>query len=154
MSDQDCLTVLSKQHQIGFPMASLSAFIDISRAALNGYTALDVFGWAAASTSPPTALTFAPRQVMAPAVVIGASDLGVDEAVNGFMANDIAFFFLFQSSRYLGGRPALSAVIEHLALQFTVAHQPRPAPVATLSLLMSIGRLITHLRTAVALKLA
>ena len=49
---------------------------------------LDVVHRAATALfGPPSAFAFGAREVVAPAVVFGASDLGVDEAIDGLVAD-------------------------------------------------------------------
>ena len=91
---------------------------------------------------------------MPPTIVFGASDLRVNESIDGFIADDVASFFLFQSSGYLRGRPALPQALQHLLLESEIAQQATTSPVAAVGLLLGIGRLVTHFRTAVALKLS
>src|SRR5207245_1515063 len=53
MTDQYRLTVLSKQHQISFPVARLAPLMDIGRAPIDSHTTLDAISQAAAFASPP-----------------------------------------------------------------------------------------------------
>src|SRR5215207_1135273 len=154
MSHQNGLTVLGKQHQVSFPMTWLSALIDIGRALINGYPSLDVIDRTAAFTSAPAALAFGARQVVPPAVVLGAPNLRIDEPVDRLVADDLAFAFLFESAGHLGRRPAPCKPGENLFLQITIAQQSTAFPAPALGLLIGVGRLIANLRAAVALKLA
>ena len=72
MSNQNGLTILGKQHQIGFPVTWLLALVDVGRALIDGDTPLDAIDRAPAFATAPTALAFPPRQVVPPAVVLGA----------------------------------------------------------------------------------
>ena len=106
MSNQNGLTILGKQHQIGFPVTWLSALVDVGRALIDGDTPLDAIHRAPAFAPAPTALAFPPRQVVPPAVVLGAADLGVDEPIDRFIADDRAFCTVSSADRPLG--PATS----------------------------------------------
>src|SRR5439155_785306 len=75
MTDQYRLTVLSKQHQISFPVTRLAPLMDIGRAPIDSHTSLDAIYQAAAFASTPTALAFATRQVVSPAIVDGARSI-------------------------------------------------------------------------------
>src|SRR5919106_1215734 len=154
MSDQNRLTIFSKEHQIAFPVASLPPFVDVGRTPPNGHTAFNVPHGAPAFTSPPATLAFSPRQIMSPAIVFGASDLRVNESIDGFITDDVTSFSLIQSSGHLSGRPALSQPFQYFLLKFDIAQQSTSSPVAARGLLLSIRRLITQFRTAVALKLS
>ena len=152
MSNQNGLTVLGKQHQISFPMAWLSAFVDVGWALLDRYTPLDVIDGAAASVSTPPSLTFSPGQVVPPTKIVGAPDLSIDEPIDRLIADDRTLLFFLQSTAYLGRRPALFQPFEHLSLKIRIAQQSTALPATALSLLLCVGRLITHLPAAVALK--
>jgi hypothetical protein len=54
----------------------------------NGHAAFDQAGGTAAAAWPPAAPEFGARQQAAPGKVIGAGDLGIDEAVDALMADD------------------------------------------------------------------
>ena len=107
MSNQNGLTILGKQHQIGFPVTWLSALVDVGRALIDGDTPLDAIHRAPAFATAPTALAFPPRQVVPPAVVLGAADLGVDEPIDRLIADDLPSVLFLQSPGNLGWRPTL-----------------------------------------------
>ena len=71
MTDQNRLTVLGKQHQISFPVASLSALTDVGWTPIDAHPSLDVIYGTAAFVPAPTALAFATGQVVSPAIVLG-----------------------------------------------------------------------------------
>src|SRR5436190_345416 len=89
MTDQYRLTVLSKQHQISFPVTRLAPLMDIGRAPIDSHTSLDAIYQAAAFASTPTALAFGTRQVVSPAIVLGATDLRIDKPIDRFIADAI-----------------------------------------------------------------
>src|SRR5713226_7868679 len=154
MSDQNRLTVLSKEHQVPFPVARLAPLVDVGWASIDTHSPLDVLHRATAFATAPTALAFSTGQVVPPAVVFGAADLRVDETVDRFIADNRTSVFLFQSSGHLGGRPALSQPFENQSLQRGITNQSAPFPATAFALLLSVSRLIAHLRAAVAFKLA
>ena len=154
MSDQNSLTILSKEHQIPFPVTCLAPLVDVGRAPIDGHSVLDMIHRATAFVSTPTPLAFSTGQIVPPAVVLGAADLRVDKAIDRLMADHRTSLFLLQSSGNLSGRPTLSQTLEHLFLKIRLTQQPTSPPTTTLSLLLSIRRLITDLGAAVALQLA
>ncbi len=117
MSNQNCLTVFGKQHQVRFPMTGLSSLVDVGWSPIDRYTILDMIHGATAFVSTPTALALAPGKVMAPAVVLGAADLRVDESIDRFITDQRASVFLFQASGNLSRRPTLCQSFEHCLLK-------------------------------------
>src|SRR6185369_1907221 len=84
---QDDLAGCSEEHEVGFPMAVGPALLDGIGAQGNGDAVFDEAGGGAAPLGAPTALVLGSRQVVAPSPVVGAADLGVDEAVDGLVAD-------------------------------------------------------------------
>src|ERR1041384_7237785 len=155
MSDQNGLTVLGKQHQITFPMAGLSAFVDVGWAPLDRDTPLDVIDRTPASVTVPPSFTFSPGQVVPPTKIVGAPDLGVDEPIDRLIAEDRTAVVLSpQSTAYLGWRPAVSQSLEHLLLQLRFTQQATSPPTTALRLLLRVGRLVAHLSATVTSKLS
>src|SRR5262245_36509168 len=136
MSSQNCLTIFSKQHQVRFPMTGLSALVDVNWPPIDRYSVLDMIHRATTFASTPTPLALGSGKVMAPAVVLGAADLRVDEPIDRFITDQRAFVFLFQASGNLSWRPTLCQAFEHGFLQIGLTQQPTPAPVSALSLLL------------------
>ena len=101
MSNQNCLTIFGKQHQVRFPMTGLSSFVDVSWPPIDRYSVLDMIHRATAFVSTPAPLALAPGKVMAPAVVLGAADLRVDKPIDRFITDHRASVFLFQDVRQL-----------------------------------------------------
>jgi len=87
-------------------------------------------------------------------VVAGAPDLGIDEAVDGFMADGGTVRLARHAAGDLLGRPALGEVAEHEAAQRRVAFELRSGPAAGLRLLMGVARLVADLGAMVALQLS
>src|SRR5438093_9270502 len=151
MTDQYRLTVLSKQHQISFPVTRLAPRMDIGRAPIDSHTSLDaIYQAAAAFASTPTALAFATRQVMSPAIVLGATDLRIDKPIDRFIADDRTSVLSLQSASDLGRRPALSQPLQDLGLKRGLTKQLDSAPAPAFSLLFRIDRLIAHFSATVA----
>ena len=87
MHGQDGLPVLCKHHEIGFPVPWRLPVAGFRGAFCERNSALDEGSRAAAPSAAASAFALAARQVVAPAVVLGAGDLSVDEAVDGFVAD-------------------------------------------------------------------
>ena len=152
MSNQNSLAILGKEHQVRFPMAWLTAFVDVGRAPIDSNAPLDAVDDLAASASTPTALSFCSRKIMAPAVVFGSTNLGINKPIDRFVADDLTSFSLAQLSSDLGGRLTILKPFENLFLKRRPTQQSTALPAATFGLLLCVGRLIANLGPTVALK--
>src|SRR3546814_2239664 len=63
-------------------------------------------------------------EIEAPAPVVAALQLGMDEAVDGLMADDLVSNIAREAPRHLLGRPALREPVEDSLAQGIVALQP------------------------------
>ena len=154
MSDQDSLTILGKQHQVRFPMTRLSSLVNVGWAPIDRHSVVDMIHRATAFMPAPAALALAPWKVMAPAVVLGAADLGVDKSVDRFITDHRPSGFLSQASGNLSRRPTLCQSFKHRLLKIALTQQPTSPPMSAFSLLLGVCRLITHLVATVTFKLA
>ena len=154
MSDQNCLTVLSEQHQVAFPVSGLASLVDVGRTAIDRYSVLNMIHRTAAFMPTPTPLAFGTGKIEPPAVVLCTTDLRVDKPIDRFIADYGGSLFLFQSSGNLCWRPPLAQALEYFFLKIRLAQQTTASPPSALGLLLSVGRLVTHLNAAVAFKLA
>src|SRR5258705_13524950 len=75
MSDEHCLTVLGKQHQIPFQVTGLSSVVDVGRAPIHGHAVLNMIHRTAAFISAPTTLGLAPRKITPPNIVLSVVGL-------------------------------------------------------------------------------
>ena len=123
LCDEDGLAISAEQHVVGFPVAWLTAGIDVERAFFHGNTVFYVLHGAAALLSSVAAFELAARQVVAPAVVLGSADLGVDEAVDGFVADGDGGLLPSEPAGDLLGGPAASEAGEDGVAQCVVAFQ-------------------------------
>src|ERR1700682_4642577 len=82
------------------------------------------------SAAAPAAFVLGPRQVIAPGAVIGAADLGVDEAVDAFMADGGRRLLAIEPAGDLLGRPAELEAVQHEGAQLGIALQTRARPAA------------------------
>src|SRR5688572_13573705 len=153
MSNQNCLTVLGKQHQVRFPMTRLSSLVNVAWAPIDRHTVLDMIHRTAAFMPAPATLALATRKIMAPAVVLGTADLRVYESVDRFITDHRPSGFLSQASGNLSRRPTLCQSFEHCLLKIGLTQQSTTSPTTAFSLLLGVGRLIAQLSAAVALEL-
>jgi len=84
---EDCLAVFGEECAVGFPMAGRYAVIGRLGALADGDTILYVICGTSASPAAKAALGLGARQIEAPGIVLVAGDLGIDEAVDGLMAD-------------------------------------------------------------------
>src|SRR5262245_14542896 len=151
---EDGLAVLGEHHEIGFPVPRGLPVVHFEGALGNGNAGLDEGGGPSAAHAAPSAFALGARQVVAPAVVLGARDLGVDEAVDGLVADEAVAGVALEAAGDLLWGPALGEAIEHGAAQVGLAFQARALPAPRLCLLVGKRRLIADFATSVALELA
>ena len=125
MSNQNCLTIFGKQHQIPFPMTGFSPLVDVSWPPIDRDTPLNAIDRTSPFVPPPAALAFSPSQVVPPTKIIGASNLSVDESIDRLLADHPTPLFLFQSTADLGRRPTLSQPLEDLSLKSPASRSNR-----------------------------
>src|ERR1044071_133423 len=85
MYGQDRLAVFGEHHQIGLPVSAGGAIGGIGRAFGQGNTAFNEVLRTSTLAAAATAFVLAARQVTTPAIVPGASELGIDEAVDALI---------------------------------------------------------------------
>jgi hypothetical protein len=93
MHGQDRLAVFGEHHQIGFPVPAGRPIGGIGRAFSQGNTTFNEV--LRASTLPAAAAAFvlAARQISPPAIVLGAGQLGIDEAIDALVGDHLATLF-------------------------------------------------------------
>jgi hypothetical protein len=94
------------------------------------------------------------RQVVAPRSVIGAADLGVDEAIDAFMADRRGSLLALEGTGNLLGRPTELEALQDKRAQLGIAFQARAFPAAGGGLFLGVGRFVADLLAAIALQLA
>jgi hypothetical protein len=87
---EDRLTVFCEHHQVGFPVTAGRAVGGLNRSFCQGNTAFNEVLRSAALPAPASAFAFAARQIAPPAIVPGAGKLGVNEAVDALIGDDLA----------------------------------------------------------------
>src|SRR5207302_8164736 len=90
MHGQHRLTIFGEHHQVGLPMSGDIAVGSLDRPLVQRNTAFDEACGTAAPLAAGAALALGARQVASPAEVRGASDLGVNEAVDGLVGDQLA----------------------------------------------------------------
>ena len=84
-------------------MSSLSAIEGFCGPPVDRHAMLDGQGGAAAAGAAAAAAALGPGQVVAPGPVIGAFELGVDEAIDGLAADHGVALFALEAAGDLGG---------------------------------------------------
>ena len=143
LCDEDGLAVFAEQDEVCFPVSWLLAALDESWALFDRYTVFDMLNGASALVSAIAALRFSARQKEPPGIVLGASDLGVDEAVDGFVADGGGGFLLTHPSRDLLGGVSACEVGEDAFTQGVVTLEARAAPAPGAGLLLGIDGSVT-----------
>ena len=87
---------------------------------------------------------------MTPAIILGAGDLGVDEAIDAFVADREVSALAAQAPGDLLGGPTLGKAAQNDALQLGLAFEARAHPAPCPRLLMGIARLVSDLSAAIA----
>jgi hypothetical protein len=151
---QDRLAVFGEQHEVGFPVSRGLSVGGGRRPFGHGNTAFDEGCGAAAAAPTEASLALAAGQIEAPAVVLGAGDLSVDEAVDALVADHRAARFAGQPTGHLFGGPAMREPIEHGAAQGGLAFQARPRPAPRPRLLLSVTGFVRDTAATVASYLA
>ena len=146
--DEDGLAWGGEHHEIGFPVAEGCAVIDGVGPQIDGNTALDEVVARAPTVSGGASFGAALGQIVAPGSVVGAADLGVDEAVDALMADRRGGVLLAQPAGDLLGRPAEPKLAKHEPAQPGVALQARACPAPGAGLLVGIARLVADLCAA------
>ena len=124
LGDQDGLAVFAEQDVVGFPVSWLTASIDMAGALADRHTIFDMLDGRAAFTPAIATLEFGTRQKVAPVVVLGTADLGVDKAIDGFMADRGWGALLTEPSGDLLGGPTAGETAEDHVAQLRVAFEP------------------------------
>jgi len=84
MQGEDGLPVAGEHHQVGFPVACDRAVFDVRRPPRDRHPGFDMERGRATLAAPEASFALAARQVAPPAIILGARDLGMNEAVDAF----------------------------------------------------------------------
>jgi len=154
VNGEDGLAVFGKENEIGFPMSGGLAIGGRSRALSDGNPGFDEACRTAAAAASEAAFALAPGQKEAPAEVVGAIDLSVDEAIDAFVADDRMPSLALEATGDLLRRPALLQTVEDSSAQVCVVRQSSARPAPSLCLFGSVGRSVSDRRAAVSPQLA
>ena len=144
---EDHLTVGTKEHQVGLPVAGTPAVGGVLGPLAQGPALGDEGGRAATPASPVAPFELGPWEVATPGVFLLTGQLGVDEAVAGLVGADLA------AGRLLWG-PGLSEAGQDLLAQGGIPFQTGTGPAAGPCLLLGIAGLVAPGAGGVALQLS
>src|SRR5271154_3091206 len=153
MEGENGLAIDAEEHEVGFPVAGVCAIGGLGGTRGDGGAVLDVLGGTAAPAATEAALAFGARQVVAPTVVLGPGDLGGDEAIDCFVADDDAPLFARETAGDLFGRPAARQTLEDQGLEVWVAQEFGSTPAPRPRLFSGIGRFVAKAASGVAFQL-
>src|SRR5215212_4704677 len=142
MEGKDGLAIFGEQHEVGFPMAGALAIAGGGRPVGDGQAAGDEVDGAAALPSASAALELCSGQEAAPATVIGAGDLRIDEAVDAFMADARLTALQRQAAGHLLWRQSCAEPGENLLPQRRMTLQTRSLPAACRGALLCHDRFV------------
>ncbi len=154
LGDQHGLAISAEQHIVGFPVSWLTACIDIEWTFADGNTVFDVLNRAASLAATITTLELGTWQIEPPGKVLGAADLGVDEAVDALVTDGCCRLLLPQAPSDLLRGPTVLQAAEDQFSEFVVALEFGPGPPAGSGLLLSIDRFVSDFGAAIALQFA
>jgi hypothetical protein len=154
MHGEQCLTVLGEQHQVGFPMTWGLPIGGGRRPVGYGNTAFNEACRASAPSAAEAPFALAARQVVAPAIILGACELGVDEAVDAFVADHFAAGLAGEPASDLLGRPSALEPPEDGAAQVGLPFQARARPAPRPRPFLGITWFVADVTAAIALDLA
>ena len=121
---QDRLAVGLEEHQVGLPVAGGPTVGGVLGTFGQGTAETDEGSRTAASTSAPASFRLATGQLVAPGVVLGPRQLGVDEPVDGLVGDDVFARLQSQAPGNLLWRPALLQAREDPVSQVRIPLQP------------------------------
>jgi hypothetical protein len=111
-------------------VTGLAAGVDVSGTLFDGNTVFYVLHRAATLATSIAALELGARQIVPPVIVLGPADLGVDEALDGLMADGGSCLLLAEPTGDLFGRPAALEAVEDQSAQRLVAFELCAGPTA------------------------
>ena len=154
VGDEDRLAIGGEEHQIGFPMPGRMPVLDLGWPLGDRDAVVDEAGGGASLASAPAALEFGVRQERTPTALVGAAELGVDEAVDALVRDNRRATLAGEPTDHLFGRPAAGQAIQHQGSQRLIALQARACPPPSAGLLLGISGFVAELGATVALQLA
>jgi hypothetical protein len=116
MNHEHGLAILSKEHEISFPVAGGRAVVGLRRTIVNGDAVLDVVDGTATPLAEAAATGLMTGQETMPVILLGRAM--VDETVDGLVADESRAFEVTETAGDLLGGPALLQVVTNLRPQF------------------------------------
>jgi len=153
MHGQDRLTVFCEHHQVGFPMTASLTIGGLDRPICHGNTAFNEVCRASPLPAAAATLALAARQIPAPAIVLGAGKLGIDEAINALVGDHLAPMLDGEAAGDLFRRPAAREPLHDGGSQACLAVQTGTFPAPRPGLLVGVAGSVPNLGTIVALQL-
>lgn len=109
---------------------------------------------AAAFVPSIATLGFSTGEIEPPGIVLGSPDLGMDEAIDGFVADGCGGILLAHLPGDLFGGETLLEFREDLFTQLVIAFETCAFPTPGLGLSLCVGGLISDLAAAIAIDFA
>ena len=148
------LTVSGEQHEVGFPVARGLAIGGLAGPFGHAHTAVNEACRTAAPAAAKPSPALAAGQIAPPAVVLGAGDLGVDEAIDALVADHRSAGLARQPSGDLFGRPARGEAVQDEAAQIGLAFEARARPAPRPALVLGVTGFVADFAAAIAPYLA
>ena len=121
MQGEHRLLVDPEQHQVALPMTRRRAVLGFLGAFGEGTPQVDEAGRTPALAPAPATFESGSGEIVAPGVVVGACDLGVDEPVDGLVRDDRFPLLMGKAAGDLLWRPALVEPGQHMVTQAAIA---------------------------------
>jgi len=135
---EDGLAIGGEEHEVALPMSGHAAVLGLARPFGDGDAVLDEVCGASALLTAKAALGFGAGQIAAPGEVLMAGDLGVDEAVDGFVADDRSAVLQGQPASGLFRRQAVSEPVEDSGSEGWIAVKFGTFPAPCLGLVLGL----------------
>jgi len=150
MHGQDRLTVFCEHHQVGFPMAAGLAIGGLDRPICHGNTAFNEACRASALAAAAAAFALATGQIPAPAIILGAGKLGINEAVDALVGDHLTAMLDSEPASDLLRRTAACEPLHDGGSQACLALQTRALPAPRPGLLVGVARSVPNMGPMVA----
>jgi hypothetical protein len=115
MENQDGLTILGEEHEIGFPMAGLGSVVGLRGAIMNRHAVLEVLNGTASAKAQAATPMFATRQEAVPVILLGGAM--IDETIDRFVGDHGVAVGATESTGNLLRGPAQQQVLAHGGLE-------------------------------------
>jgi hypothetical protein len=150
---QDRLTVFCEHHQVGFPMTAGLAVGGLDRPICYGNTAFNEVRRASALPAATAAFALATRQIPAPAIILGAGKLGINEAIDALIGDHLPPMLDREPASDLLRRPTACQPLHDVGSQTCLTFQTGTLPAPRVGSLVSVAGSVPNLGTTVAIQL-